>query len=321
MCKSKISLSRHFILKHFNEEESKTEKNNGSSSFNLQILTDAVTDTKSLLKNSELYPDSIKNNVQKVDLNLDKLLQMVNTTKTSDTEKFYGIYYTEVVQNSDEFVCNKESYDQNSATLLLMKLGNTLLHKLFSTEKEEEFAPKNLSDRELYCLQYLGGYVLSKLHSRLEKSKNFKSAPTQQAISLLLACRSTSNPDQKLVNALNRGGLWIITNYIQRIFVIAERYFCLEVKKGPNNTIQTGEMVKKITSYRHVKDFFHQISSECDISIDETVEKDTLFSIIKLYIRVRAFSHAKDLLEKYLPKKDGKKALRTELKQPTTKDV
>ena len=89
----------------------------------------------------------------------------------------------------------------------LTKLCDALLKTANSKVESDQDSTKNINDRELYVLQYLVGYVLSKLYTRLRNSKHFQSDESQKAMALFLVCRGDSNPDQKLVTELNRGGL------------------------------------------------------------------------------------------------------------------
>ena len=59
-------------------------------------------------------------------------------------------------------------------------------------------------------MQYLGGYVLHNLH---RKHGGTNSVESQQAMAILKAGKleSTTDSCQELVSALNRGGLWSIT--------------------------------------------------------------------------------------------------------------
>ena len=67
---------------------------------------------------------------------------------------------------------------RNSATLLSTKLADRLL----AHSKEVQLSPnpaddeveKSLQEKEMAGLQYLGGYVLQKLHNKHRTSKNWK---------------------------------------------------------------------------------------------------------------------------------------------------
>ena len=56
-------------------------------------------------------------------------------------------------------------------------------------------------------LQYIADYVLQKLNQKIRNLKNYDSFESQQALSILQAIKSSKNPNAKLVNAVNCGGL------------------------------------------------------------------------------------------------------------------
>ena len=59
------------------------------------------------------------------------------------------------------------------------------------------------------------------------------------------ACRPTNTErlqNQKLVSALNRGGLWVITEDMQKIFLVVEKYFTFRVEKN---------IIRKKQFFRH----------------------------------------------------------------------
>ena len=51
-------------------------------------------------------------------------------------------------------------------------------------------------------------------------------------------------------------------------------------------------------NYSHTKEFFNEIVSVADIDCTTEVCKNTLYSILNLYIQVRAFSYTKDIVQK-----------------------
>ena len=83
-----------------------------------------------------------------------------------------------------------------------------------------------LSDKEQAGLQYIGGYVLHKLHKKHANTST--SSESEQAISILKAGKSEDQnvvESKNLTSSLNRGGLWAITKNAQSIFERTEHYF------------------------------------------------------------------------------------------------
>jgi len=87
-----------------------------------------------------------------------------------------------------------------------------------STESSHLLKTVVLSEKEKAGMQYLGGYVLHNLHQKYVRTNSLES---EQAMALLKAgkLQNITDSSQKLVSALNRGGLWIITQPTQQIFL------------------------------------------------------------------------------------------------------
>ena len=106
---------------------------------------------------------------------------------------------------------------------------------------------------------------------------------------------------QKLVTSLNKGGLWSITMPAQRIFVKIEKHFRL-LTPNANINLQginfSGITCKAITDSDILSNFDLMVA---DASIESVshIRKDVLYSIVKLYVRVQAFSVSKDVIQKY----------------------
>ena len=79
---------------------------------------------------------------------------------------------------------------------------------LLSSKFLDMYLAWNNEKKEVYrSLQYIADYVLQKLNQKIRNLKNYDSLESQQALSILQATKSSNNPNAKLVNALNRGGL------------------------------------------------------------------------------------------------------------------
>lgn len=86
--------------------------------------------------------------------------------KNGDSEKFFSKYYAAIALESTRFF---KGFSQHSAALLAIKVAENMLayykrQKSVSTNKAD--CNLNLSDREEAGLQYIGGYVLQKIHNR-----------------------------------------------------------------------------------------------------------------------------------------------------------
>ena len=238
--------------------------------------------------------------------------------KNGDTEKFYGKYYSQVPLKSTTFF---RGLSRNAATLLAIKVAdNMVAHgKHAKSSPDNSILPSKtvLSDKETAGLQYLGGYVLHNLHKKCAK---MSSSESQQAMAILKAGKLEEGCDsQKLVSTLSRGGLWSITEPAQKIFTRSEHYFRQSTLKSASSmqiVDITGIAQKSLTDNDVVANYQTMVSN-AELVPTKNVSKDVLYSIVNLYIRVRSFSLAKDIIQdfKIKAKQAKSKALRKEIQR------
>ena len=127
----------------------------------------------------------------------------------------------------------------------------------------------------------------------------------------------TNFASQRLVNALNRGGLWFATKNSKGKFQQTEYAFREETSGQEVNKIDYPALIIKLLNFVDIKAKFNLLSGECDMEVDEKVGLDTLQQMISLYLRVRSFSFAKDIVQKCknTAAKTKTKALRKEIKR------
>ena len=138
------------------------------------------------------------------------------------------------------------------------------------------------------------------LHKLYRKHAKANSKESQQAMAVLKAGKLEDNSDssQKLIASLNRGGLWSLTLPAQKIFVKLES-LCRQLTPNVNlQGINLGITQKAIT-VSDILSNFDLMVAEAIIKPDNHVRKDVLFSTVKLYVRVRAFSMSKDVIQRH----------------------
>ena len=90
--------------------------------------------------------------------------------KNRNAEKFYGKSYAQVPLNAANFL---QRLSRNSATLLATKVANSMLKyskNMMSPTDNSPVSHTVLSDKEKAGLQYIGGYVLHKLHRKYARN-------------------------------------------------------------------------------------------------------------------------------------------------------
>ena len=122
------------------------------------------------------------------------------------------------------------------------------------------------------------------------------------------------------MSALNRGGLWSITQPAQQIFSKAEFHFRLFTSKPDLQRLDISGITNKATSDSDILAYYNLIVSDAELEPDSHVCKDVLRGIINLY--VRSFSFAKDIIQQYKIKATQTKAraLRKEISRSCQED-
>ena len=77
--------------------------------------------------------------------------------------------------------------------------------------------------------------------------KNYDSFESQQALSIPQATKSPDNPNVKLVIAVNCGGLWVILNDAEKLFILFEKYFCAQYARKDLHKIHVNMINKNFT--------------------------------------------------------------------------
>ena len=311
-----------------NDDDGIGEQSEERTALTTDIFVDLLNDVKTTISEKKVFTNAMRDEIPSYRFNISERSNEVEVvqsifdglTKNGNAEKFYSKYYATVALHAPTCF---PGLSRNSSTLLATKFADRLLaySKEFLSPVNNNAMPKSLQEKEIAGLQYLGGYVLQNLHKKHRASKNWKSTESQQAMSLLTACKeeaSTVNESLKLIASLTRGGLWNPTKKAQKIFLRAEHYFRNNTKPGQcERFINMNVMIEKCCKDTEVVAFFDDIVSESSLEIDKRVSKDMLHSIINLYLRVRSFSFARDVIQKHkINQKQLKaKSLRKEIKR------
>mgnify|MGYP002260120727 FL=1 len=281
-----------------------------------QRLTDNIVFPKNVREELRAYNFTGISEETEEFLNLQTIFKCL--VKKTDAEKFYSMFYSTLPIKSTSYFAG---LSRNAATLLSTKLAD---HMLSYSKKQEctnsSASSAKLTEKEMAGLQYIVGYVLRKLHRKHAQSKSSKLPESQQAMSIVKAGREeTVDASQKLVSCLSRGGLWGITKAAEKIFLQAEKYFRSSTCNGPILKIN----IEKIRSESCIIAAYNTLLANSELRIDKHVAKDVLQSILDLYIRVRSFSFAKNIVQRYKiqTKQLKDKALRKEISRASNSDL
>jgi len=192
ICKTKRGLKRHITVKHKEVREDTGQKittNNEASGSTLtaETLVGMVYDVKKRISEKKVFSDILRDELKSYQYEMDKessefsKLKQLNEAliKNGNEDKFFSKYYAEIALNATTCF---EGLSCNAATLLSTKLADRLLahakEMTLSTSANAD-VKKHLSDKEKAGLQYLGGYILQKLHNKHRSSKSLQNVNRQ----------------------------------------------------------------------------------------------------------------------------------------------
>ncbi|KAL9956840.1 hypothetical protein ACROYT_G038383 [Oculina patagonica] len=298
--KTKGGYERHRISKHSSLHEGSSQPLSAS------ILAEVVASAIRKINAAEVFTKSLRSELRNYSFQQPEEGSLEFATiksiydgflKKGDLEKFYQKYYSTVPVKSTQFF---SGLSRNAATLLSTKVADCLIAHSKQNKNSGDNSPTTtvLSEREKAGLQYLGGYVF---HNLYKKHARINTVESQQAMAILKAGKLDGNNDsrQKLISSLNRGGLWSLTEPAQKIFLSAEHYFRQLSPKVASQGIDIVTITLKATSDNDVLSHYGLIVTDAEIKPAGHVIKDVLYGIMTLYVRVRSFSFAKDVIENY----------------------
>lgn len=344
-CKSKSGLKRHQIV-HNNIDTDDTQKENRPKKSTVkkvlskEKMESLMEEIRIVLIENKCYPDMVKKELQDKrlivsDVFFEELSPIYNNFhKSGNTEKLYSSIFSDVILRAEKYF----GLSRDVSTLLIKKLADrftSLRKELISLENDhaddnietesdtwipDSYKPLlELSEIERHGLRYIGGYV----YKKIQNSNDWKSNFNQIAISFLEAGRDNDS-DDSFLDKINRGGLWKLSPPAEYLFLVVETVFRRNTSKKGMRVIDQDEILSQCYRNHRVRESCQTLAIETQMEIEPAVSKDIFFEILTLYIRVRAFSKAKKLLEQY--KENTKtlakeKALRKSIKQKSDNQV
>ena len=148
----------------------------------------------------------------------------------------------------------------------------SVLHKDWKGENKTEASASKiikLDEKEMHGLRYIGGYVLHKLHKKIN-AKNCDTDINLQYSALLLAMKSIDAVDEcntTFMQKINRGGLWDITDTAADIFFAIEMIFREYIKNIADHKINIDGIIKESTTNQNIKSKFTEIAYDAELQI------------------------------------------------------
>ena len=174
----------------------------------------------------------------------------------------------------------------------------------------------SLSPEEQGPLTYLAGYVIRSLYQKSKNCSRWNSQRNKEIQSLMSSMR-TATEDNEYISSLSRGGLWSPHSWLVSVIEVSELVFRKHTNKDKVTRLPVDKIVIEVLSSSLVKSLWCNIVANCDVEISKECQSLCLENIVKLYVTVRCFSFAKDIVNKYklIEGVQRKKALRKNLKK------
>ena len=176
-----------------------------------------------------------------------------------------------------------------------------------------------INPEELGPLSYVAVYVLRALYMKSKNSSHWNSARSVELQTLLKSAKADVKEDE-YIESLSRGGLWSPSEHIKSIAENVEYVFCKHVsqsKQSVTTTVPTEKIVDEDLALPAVISIRENITTDLDYEISKECKKLALENFVKLFVKVRSFSYAKDIINRHKlkEKKSKTRALRTDLKK------
>ena len=326
VCKSKGGLTRHHNSKHAGDTSAKIhDENNTATALDQSAVDGFVERIKTRIIEEGLYGEEINVALKKVTSTPklhQALLPLYQTfCKKKNQDNLLKVFFGLIPRSCELLNCN----DFRIANLIMIQLPDFLVghynteiqrqrHGESSTEVTHN-EPTELNPVERGPLAYIGGYIISKLTDINRKKKD----NINEQIQALLQSMKSVGPANSFIANRTRGGLTSPCNDLVNVLEEAELAFRGEINKsvGMIRNIPTDTIYNAIVQNPKVKSLWENIVMSCSIELSSATQKLCLENVLKLYVKVRSFSYAKDYISKYrINEKQGKnKALRNELKR------
>ena len=306
ICKSKGGLTRHIRAKHELKLNESTTKFLNMKDVEIMFSKATAKITEDLYGETACICKDLKPSALCVE-HMDKLCR--HFMKKSDQDCLVHRLYKFLADEQEKLVVisltnhHKWSHLQIVTTinLLFIHIPELLVaackDKLLKIVGEGKKPEAEITEKEYGPLSYLMGSVISKMFRTSKYKTNSRSGGENEGLQILL--QSLKRPDNEYIKSLSRGGLWTPCEDLIAIGFEAEKEFrsktvTLDVTKA----IPVGELRTEIFSIPKVKSLWNNIVEACPYPVSVDCSKICLENIIFLYLKIRAFSLAKDVINK-----------------------
>lgn len=319
ICKSKGGLTKHTNSRHRSETDQACETH-----LCKDTVSSIVESIKTNLIEENLYGAEINASLTTVSSSealFAALLPLYETfCRKTNQDKLLESFYGLIPRSCELLNCQ----DFRAANLIMIHLPDHLVgfYNVDQTRQAQETTVESvvqIDPAERGPLSYIGGYVISKLF-QINKRKTGQQNEELQA--LLHNMKASDQSSNSFISARTRGGLVTPCEDLVGILEAAEIYFRKEVDKTNLTLRNIPTEIICISTLRSpvVKSLWDNIVLASGVDAAGHTQKLCLENVIKLYLKVRSFSYARDYITKYKikEKQTKKKALRKDMKQSSS---
>ena len=315
ICKSKAGLTRHVNAKHG------SKANASIPSLTSDELTSIVNKVKTNLTNEGYWDIEITSDLAKVTSN-NNLFKAVSPIyqrfcKKRNQDNFLMEFYELIPKSTALLKCD----NQPLCSLVMISIPDHLVALFKSSYGKQKSCPpgestdsKNVtavSEHEHGPLSYIAGYVLAKLQKQCSRKPN-------EDLQVILQSMKRPSVENTYIDTRSRGGLVAPCTDLVQILETVEIVFRQFIAKQATvvSAIPCDTLCNEALESPLIKSLWENILQECK-DLPKQTTKLCLENIVKLYIKVRSFSYARDYISKFKIKQKAAKSkgLRKELKR------
>ena len=323
VCKSKGGLTRHTNSKH---SEFLNKETPGVDLFCYDTISSIVESIKSQIMREKLDGVEINNSVKSASCTkafYNALLPLYSTfCRKKNQDQLVESLFALIPQSSEMLNCS----DYKAANLIMIHIPDhvvafynmnrrNLTGESPQTSQDPETNVEGLDQAERGPLSYIAGYVVSKLFQANKR----KSGGYNEELNVLLQNMKSSGNLPSFISSRSRGGLVNPSDDLVGILESTEYIFRRHINESKMTlrNIPIDSLCNKALESPMVKSLWENILISSGVNSASSTQKLCLENIIKLFLKVRSFSYARDYLNKHKIKerKIKQKALRKDLKR------
>lgn len=324
VCKSKGGLTRHINAKH--KEITAEQTSPELDIFCLDTVASIVESIKSQIVREKLYGSKMNDSVKAASSSqalFDALFPLyAKFCRKKNQDQLVESFFALMPQSTRLLNCE----DYKTANLIMIHIpdhlvsfyninrGRTDRVETAQTYQASQPNIQSLDQAERGPLSYVAGYVVSKL---FQTSKRKDGEHKEELNSLLQSMKSSDM--SSFIASRTRGGLVNPSGNLVGILEEAEKTFRQQVceSKLILRNIPVETICNSTLESPKVKSLWENIVLSAGVNTGSRTQKLCLENLIKLYLKVRSFSYARDYLNKHKikEKKTRQKALRKDLKR------